>query len=57
MHRKLGRQMLVGNFLFGLQVLVYVDEECLSLGTLIGWKALVLWLAQMLEVWLLRKIA
>jgi len=34
-----------------------MDAVCLSLGTLIGWKALGLLLAQMFEVWLLHGIA
>jgi hypothetical protein len=36
------------------QALAYMDEVCLSLGTLIGWKVLVLLLTQMFELWLLR---
>ena len=34
-----------------------MDEVCLPLGALIGWKALVLLLAQVFEVWLLHGIA
>jgi len=38
---------------FSRPALVYMDEVCLSLGTLIGWKALVLLLPRMFLVWLL----